>query len=78
PAIFGNSPIIQSALAQTELPSTKLTEDTIQSLKSDQEQSLPMQKGFSVSILATNLRSPYNILFGHLDSGSEGLNTLMY
>lgn len=65
PTIFGNSSIIKSTLAQTELPSTELTEEQIQSLKSDQEQLLlPMQKGFSVSILATNLSSPYNILYG--------------
>ena len=57
----GNSLIIQSTLAQTELPSSDLTQE---SLKSNQEKLLPMQKGFSVNILATNFSSPYNILYG--------------
>jgi PQQ-dependent dehydrogenase (s-GDH family) len=62
--IFGTLPIIQSTLAQTELPSTELTQEKIQSLKSNQEKLLSIQKGFSVSVLATNLSSPYNILYG--------------
>ena len=64
PTIFGNSNLIQSALAQTESPSTPLTEENIQTLKSDQDKRLPMQKGFSTSVLATNLSAPYNILYG--------------
>src|SRR5688500_17299410 len=62
--IFGNLFIIQSTLAQTELPSTELTQEKIQSLKSNQEKLLSIQKGFSVSVLTTNLSSPYNILYG--------------
>lgn len=64
PTIFGNSNLIQSALGQTESPSTPLTEETIQTLKSDQDKRLPMQKGFSTSVLATNLSAPCNILYG--------------
>src|SRR5688572_10219686 len=70
--IFGNLFIIQSTLAQTELPSTELTQEKIQSLKSNQEKLLSIQKGFSVSVLTTNLSSPYNILYGPMmSSGSQ-------
>lgn len=62
--VFSDSKLMQSVLAQTESPSTPLTGETIQSLKSDQDKQLPMQKGFSISVLATNLSSPYNILYG--------------
>ena len=62
--IFGNLFIIQSTLAQTELPSIELTQEKIQSLKSNQEKLLSIQKGFSVSVLTTNLSSPFNIHYG--------------
>lgn len=63
PTILGNSSIIQSALAQTEVTSPTPSDDTFQAQGSD-EVRLPSQEGFSVSLLAMNFSAPHNILYG--------------
>jgi PQQ-dependent dehydrogenase (s-GDH family) len=61
PTIFTNSLTkIQPTLAQSEaMPSN----DTAAAQNSTQER-LPKHEGFSVSVLATNLSQPHNILYG--------------
>jgi PQQ-dependent dehydrogenase (s-GDH family) len=58
---------IQPILAQSKSQFSMASNDTVEAQNSTQEH-LPTQEGFSVSVLATNLSQPYNILYGPDDA----------
>ncbi len=58
---------IQPILAQSKSQFSMASNDTVEAQNSTQEH-LPKQEGFSVSVLATNLSQPYNILYGPDDA----------
>ncbi|MEW6604426.1 MAG: glucose/sorbosone family PQQ-dependent dehydrogenase [Thermoproteota archaeon] len=62
PAIVGSSAAIQPALAQNATTPTLSKQNTTAAQVN--EIGLPMQEGFSVSVLATNFSAPHNILYG--------------
>ena len=68
PTIVSNSLTkIQPTLAQSESQFSMPSNDTVEAQNSTQKR-LPKQEGFSVSVLATNLSQPYNILYGPDDA----------
>ena len=68
PTIVSNSLTkLQPTLAQSESQFSMASNDTVEAQNSTQKR-LPKQEGFSVSVLATNLSQPYNILYGPDDA----------
>ena len=68
PTIVSNSLTkLQPTLAQSESQFSMPSNDTVEAQNSTQKR-LPKQEGFSVSVLATNLSQPYNILYGPDDA----------